>query len=150
MRKLLLIAAAVSVLATPALAARNNTCIRQDDIRNWTAINDKQVILENYRHQKVLLKLIGTCQNLRWREAIEIRSPGASRLSCVSRGDTIITRGFGGGGGVGAGRCAIVGIEPYNGPMNPRRANASDRHGDHDNDDDLGGRDNRDNNRGGY
>ena len=111
MRKILLIAAAALVLSTPALAA-HNACIRQDDIRNWTALTDRSVVLENYRHQKVLLKLIGTCSNLNFRESLEIRSVGSIGLSCVETGDDIVTHGMGLGG-----RCAIVSVTDYSGPM---------------------------------
>lgn len=127
MRKLLLIAvaAAATLSAAPAVA-RPAICIRHDDIRNWTALNDKQVVLENYSHQKALLKLIGTCDNLKFRESIEIRSPGASQLSCIEAGDTIVTRGLGIGG-----RCAIVSVTPYSGPMSTKH-HGDDHHDDAD------------------
>ena len=96
MKKILLAAALCIVAATPALA-RPSVCIRQDNIRNWTALNDKQIVLEDYNHHKALLKLIGTCSGFRFSEALAIRSPGAMGLSCVETGDTIVThQGIGG------------------------------------------------------
>ena len=126
MNRILLAAAFCIAAATPALA-RPAICIRQDDIRNWTALNDKQIVLENYRHQKALLKLIGTCSGFRFTDALVIRSPGAMGLSCVEIGDTIITHQ-----GIG-GRCAIVSVTPYDGPMT---THGTDHHDDADHHDD--------------
>ncbi|MEI9994066.1 MAG: DUF6491 family protein [Rhizomicrobium sp.] len=127
MRKLLLIVAATATLAgTPALAARPGICIRHDDIRNWTALDDKRVVLENYHHQKALLTLIGTCSDLRFHEALEIRSPGAMGLSCIETGDTIVTRGFG-----TRGRCAITSVTPYAGPVTDKHHDADNHDGAH-------------------
>src|ERR1700712_5419621 len=110
MRKLLLAAAAVLVLGTPAYAA-GGTCIRQGDVDNFTVINDRQVVLEDtLRHHKILAKLIGTCSNLKFDNALQIRSLAATDLGCVSPGDIIVTRDSGGGG-----RCSIVSLTPYDG-----------------------------------
>ncbi len=124
MRKPLLLAAALCITAAPAFA-RDRVCIRQDDIRNWTALNDRQIVLENYRHQKALLKLIGTCSGFRFSEALVIRSPGATGLSCVETGDIIVTHQ-----GIG-GRCAITAVEPYSGPMTTHAAEHHDGDGEH-------------------
>src|ERR1700704_2199018 len=92
MRKILLLCAAALALGTPAIAdTPATTCIRQNDISNWTSLNDKSIVLEDYRHQKVLLKLLGTCSGFAFSETLEIRARGASRLSCVSPGDDIVT-----------------------------------------------------------
>ena len=128
MKKFLLLAATLcAAAATPALA-RPDVCIRQDNIRNWTALNDKQIVLEDYNHHKALLKLIGTCSGFRFSEALVIRSPGAMGLSCVETGDTIITHQ-----GIG-GRCAIVSVSAYSGPMTTHGGDHHDdveHHDDH-------------------
>src|SRR6185437_16812931 len=69
MRKSILLAASAAIVLTavPALAGPA-VCIRQDDLYNWTALNDKQVVIENFRHQKALLTLIGTCSGLKFHE----------------------------------------------------------------------------------
>ena len=123
MKKFVLAAALCIAAATPALA-RPAVCIRQDNIRNWTALNDRQIVLEDYNHHKALLKLIGTCSGFRFSEALVIRSPGAMGLSCVEIGDTIVTHQ-----GIG-GRCAITSVMPYDGPMTTH----GDHHDDHDSD----------------
>ncbi len=125
MRKMLLLAGAAAVMlaSSPALAA--SSCIRQDDIRNWTAINDKNIVLENLRHQKFLMKLIGTCSDFKFHEDLQIRSHGAIGLSCVAAGDTVVTRtsGF-------RGLCTVTSVTPYTGNMNQHHDGGDhDRHG---------------------
>jgi Family of unknown function (DUF6491) len=119
MHKLLLTAAAAAILlSTPAVLATPawaDSCVRQDDIRNWTSLDDKSIVLENYHHDKVLLKLIGTCSGFKFHESLAIRSPGAMALSCVQRGDEIVTHdtGF-------RGSCTVISVTPYNGkPVKP-------------------------------
>jgi hypothetical protein len=114
MRNLLLAACGLAILAaTPASAAPDRVCIRQDDIRNWTALNDKSIVLENYHHQKALLQLIGTCSGFKFHDTLDIRSPGATGLSCVQVGDSIVTHD-----GIG-GRCAVSSVTAYTGPAKP-------------------------------
>jgi hypothetical protein len=113
MRRYLSALTGLAILAaTPAVAT---PCIRHNDIYNWSSVNDKTLILENFRHQKLVAKLIGTCSEFKFRERIAIKSFSGFPLSCVERGDTVITRspGF-------TGRCSIVSLEPYNGPMHPK------------------------------
>lgn len=128
MRKWILTFAAATLFATPALA-RPAICIRHDDISNWTALNDKQIVLENYQHQKALLNLIGTCSGFKFTDQLEIRSPGAMGLSCIQAGDTVVTRqsGF-------HGRCSVVSIQPYTGPVRGHGGDHGNDHGgDHQN-----------------
>jgi hypothetical protein len=123
MRRWIFGLAAVAVLATtPALA---DSCIRHDDIYSWSSINDKTLILENYRHQKWLIKLIGTCSDFKFHERLVIQSPGALAISCIERGDSVLTRSDG-----IRGRCAIMSIDPYTVPAKDNKSdknNKSDR-----------------------
>ena len=139
MRKLFLMAAALAVLAAPAAGAPRTgggtTCVRHNDIYNWTALNDKRLVVENYRHQKVLLKLIGTCSGFRFRETIAIRNRGGSDLDCIGPGDDVFVRDNGIGG-----RCAVVSVSPYNGPVGSRYSRDHGNNSDNDHDDgDHGG-----------
>lgn len=112
MRKSILIAASAAIFLTaaPALASPA-ICIRQDDLYNWNALSDKQVVIENREHQKALLTLIGACSGLKFHEAMAIHSVGGMALSCVSPGDEISVHDFGGG----MDRCAITSVTPYAG-----------------------------------
>ncbi len=128
MRTSLLLAAAAVLLASPALAAPGSTCIRHDQIDNWTALSDKQVVLEDISHHKVLVKLIGTCSDLKFHETLAVGGHGVTGLSCVEPGDTITTRNNGLGG-----RCAVVSVEPYTGSMTAHHDDHADADhgGDH-------------------
>jgi hypothetical protein len=131
MRKLLLITAALAAMASPAAAATGGgtTCVRHNDIYNWSALNDKQLVVENYRHQKVLLKLIGTCYGFKFRETIAFRNRGGSELDCIGAGDDVFVRDMGTGG-----RCAVVSVSPYTGPAGGKPqhdGNMDDHGGDH-------------------
>jgi transcription elongation GreA/GreB family factor len=108
---LFLIAVATALIASPVSAQTNvnqSNCVRNSQINNWKAFSDKLVMIESYTHRKVLLRLIGTCQNLAFKNSIAIKSSVGMGLSCVSVGDQVISRGFG-----SSGRCSIVGVEPY-------------------------------------
>ncbi|HLJ51976.1 MAG TPA: DUF6491 family protein [Rhizomicrobium sp.] len=121
MRKLFLILVGTAMLAaTPALA---DSCIRHDDIYNWNNLDDRTLILENYRHQKFMVKLVGTCQDFTFHQRLIIKSPGALRISCVQRGDIVITPNNG-----ISGRCAITSITPYVAPAKGDKANMSAPH----------------------
>ena len=109
MRKLLPALFGLAVLTTtPAYAVPANACIRHDDIYNWSSINDKTIVLENYRHQKFLLKLLGTCGNFKFHESLIIKARGALGISCVEPGDNVITHDVG-----FRGVCSVLSIAPY-------------------------------------
>ena len=101
-------AAALAVLV-PSGASAQETCLRQDQIWNWHALNDRTLIVENEIHQKFKLRLIGTCQNLRFYQRLGFRVVGGSGISCVTAGDQVISHDF----ATGPQRCAITHIEPY-------------------------------------
>src|ERR1700761_664833 len=96
----LFLAGAALALVAPPVAAQNNVnssnCVRNNQINNWKAFSDKLVMIESYNHRKVLLRLIGTCQNLAFKNTLAVRSVGGTGLSCVSVGDEVYARsGFG-------------------------------------------------------
>ena len=126
MQKAILIAVATAVLlaSAPALADPA-VCIRQDELYNWTALNDKHVVIENYQHKKALLTLIGVCTGLKFHDTIAIRSPGGTGLSCISPGDELSLRDLG-----MRERCAITKVEPYTAPAVAHTADHSSDHSD--------------------
>ena len=142
MRKLLLATAAIGLLAAIPAAAqpmRGLPCIRQTDIRNFHSDDNKTLILENGRHQRVMARLMGICPGLNYAFNIRIKTFGGSELSCISRGDQVLVNdaGF-------RGKCVITQLTAYDGPMSDR--NRHDRYHDRDNDRHDNDRDNdRDN-----
>ncbi|HEV2651717.1 MAG TPA: DUF6491 family protein [Rhizomicrobium sp.] len=118
-----LVGAAAALIASPVSAQTNlnaSNCVRNDQIYNWKAFNDRLVMIESYNHRKVLLRLIGTCQNLAFKNSLAIKSTMGMRLSCVSVGDEVISRSFGGG----RGRCSITRVEPYTKGLEKKYMNA--------------------------
>jgi predicted SAM-dependent methyltransferase len=121
MRRLICAVAGLAILAaTPAAAS---TCIRHDDIWNWSSPNDKTLILEDYRHHKWLAKMIGTCQDLYYHQKLIIKARGSFGISCVQMGDIVITRNNGLNG-----RCAITSVVPYVAPAKGDKDNMSSPH----------------------
>ena len=107
MKKALFAAAALlTMLAAPASAQRD--CLRVHDIRNWWATdNNRALIVEDSWRNQFRLTLIGTCSNLRFRDSVAFRSRGATRLSCLVPGDSVITRDR----TMGNSHCAITRVE---------------------------------------
>jgi len=108
MRKVLLLAASLAALV-PSIASAQETCLRENQIWNWHAINDKTLIVENEIHQKFRLHLIGTCQDLRFYQRLAFKAVGGIGISCLTPGDQVISHDF----ATGPQRCAITRIEPY-------------------------------------
>jgi len=81
--------------AVPAANAARPACIRNIDIYNFNAPNDRTLIVESIRHVKYKVSFIGTCQSLSFKEQIAFKTPGSTQLSCLSKGDQVISRDFG-------------------------------------------------------
>ena len=110
MKKTLLAAAAIlTAFAGPALAQPQKACLRIGEIYNWNALDDKTLVVEDNWHKKFKLRLIGTCYNLKFHEALAFRSRGSLGISCLQPGDSVIQRDF----AMGPSRCAITSIDYY-------------------------------------
>ena len=108
MKKSVLFASALTALI-PTAALAQHPCLVENQIWNWHAINDKTLIVENVQHQKYRLKLIGTCQNLAFHEHLAFKSVGGFGISCLTKGDLVLTHEI----GTGLATCAITQIDPY-------------------------------------
>lgn len=112
--KYLLLAGAVALFcAGPAVAAppdySGKVCLRVGEIYSWSARDRKSIVVEDNFHRKYLVGLLGYCPNLDFRETLGVRSPGSSRLSCLSRGDDLVTHEF----GTGPQHCPVADISYY-------------------------------------
>ena len=121
MKRLICAVAGLAILAASPAAA--STCIRQNDIYNWSSPNDRTLILEDYRHHKWLAKMIGTCTDLYYHEKLIIKAREGLGLSCVQMGDIVITRNNGLNG-----RCAITSVVPYVPPAKGDKDDSSAPH----------------------
>jgi hypothetical protein len=93
--------------AAPALAAPN--CLQIGQIYNWTAPDNKTLIVEDNWRQKFKLTLMAPCINLTFKERVGFQTIGGfTGLSCLSKGDNVLVHspGF-------PQRCPIVNIVPY-------------------------------------
>ena len=114
MRKIILLAAGLSVLSALPAAAASATCLQYGSLYNFNALDDKTLIVEDDFHHKFKVSLLGTCPELPFKEGIGFKSFGPHMaLDCVSSGDSIITRSFGTGGQ----RCPIGSVVPYTADM---------------------------------
>ncbi|HEY2032446.1 MAG TPA: DUF6491 family protein [Rhizomicrobium sp.] len=117
---LLAVAGLAVTAASPALAAPR--CLEYGQIYNFNALDDKTLIVEDDFHNKFKLSLMGVCPALPFKEGIGFKSFGPHMaLSCVSAGDSIVTRNFGTGGQ----NCPIRSVEPYTAEMQKADAAAA-------------------------
>lgn len=104
--KLALAALAATFLSLPATAG--GTCLRQDQIYNWNALDDRTLIVEDDLHKKFKLSLMTPCEHLQFHERLGFKVFGGTALSCVTRGDDVIS-----GSEIGPQHCPIKSVEPY-------------------------------------
>jgi Family of unknown function (DUF6491) len=109
-KTLLAVLGAVMLASTPASAQRS--CLMIGQIYNWNAPDNKTLIVEDNSHQKFKLSLMGSCNNLTFKERVGFQSPGSTQLSCLSKGDDVLVRnpGF-------PQTCPIIDIVPYTAQM---------------------------------
>jgi hypothetical protein len=113
--------AGIAILAS-APAHANSRCLEVGQIYNFKALDDKTLIVEDNLHNKFRVALLGTCPGLTFKEGIGFKTFGPhSRLTCVSGGDSIVTRDI----GIGGQRCAIQRVEPYTAEMMKADADAA-------------------------
>jgi hypothetical protein len=103
-------ALALCVLSGPAFAGAS--CLRESQIYNWNALDDRTVIVENDFHQKFKLSLMTPCLNMQFHERLGFKVFGGTGLSCVSKGDYVIS-----GSSIGPQNCPIAKIEAYTADM---------------------------------
>ncbi|HEX2594109.1 MAG TPA: DUF6491 family protein [Rhizomicrobium sp.] len=98
--------------AIPAKAEQG--CLRGLDIYSFDAQNDRTLIVESNRHEKYKLALFGTCTGMKFKQHLAFKTIGGSDLSCLSKGDEVLTRDW--GSGIHE-VCVISKIEPYTAAM---------------------------------
>lgn len=107
MKSALIAAGLASLIATPALA--NPNCLELSQIWSWKALDNKTLVVEDNWHQKFKVSLMGYCPDLMFKQNLAFDVIGGTGLSCVSRGDQVISREQ----AMGAFRCPISNIVLY-------------------------------------
>ena len=110
MKKTFVAAALAALFATPTLA--DSSCLELVRVWNWNVLDNKTLVVEDEIHQKFKLTLMGYCPNLTFKERLGFRVIGGSGLSCISRGDEVISRDIGMNY-----HCPITQITPYTADM---------------------------------
>jgi hypothetical protein len=107
MKKILAAAAGLLALAAPPALA-GPACLELALVWNYKALNDKTLIVEDEAHRKFKLTLMGYCPNLPYKQRLGFKVFGGTELSCISKGDEVISRDFG-----FPYRCPIMDIVAY-------------------------------------
>ena len=111
------IIAALALLPQPAFAADSPSCVRRNDIRDWSSPARRSLILESYARRKVILTMEGSCLGFGPYDTFQITGPLAAPASCIAVGDTVRTHWAG-----EPGVCHILTVTPYSGELHPAGA----------------------------
>jgi hypothetical protein len=114
----LAIAGTALVAAAPASAQapqRGQQCLRNNAIDSFSPIKGNQralVVIDRYRN-KYKLSFNTICDDIDYNGALAIKSQAISGLSCIARGDIVISRGIAGG----SDQCVVTSVTPYTAAM---------------------------------
>lgn len=120
-----LASAAVLATMTPAMAQSRPDCLRVNQIDSFSPIRGDQramVVIDKFRN-KYKVSFNSVCQDLDFNDAIQIRTNSNFGLSCVERGDRVISRSFAGW----RDRCFITGVQRYTPAMEQADRSSYDR-----------------------
>ena len=109
--KTIIMAGIAMLIATPVFAAPS--CLELGQIYSWKTIDNKTLIVEDNWHQKFKVSLMGYCPELPFKETLGFKVIGGTELSCVSRGDEVISKQY----PLGHFHCPITTIVPYTAEM---------------------------------
>lgn len=99
-------------LAIPTSAWAQDACLRANQIDGFNALpgNQSLVVTDRFK-KKFKISFFGQCEDLDWNLTLGFKT--ASTLSCVSRGDQVLSKRV-----VGPlDRCRIQTVEPYTAAM---------------------------------
>src|SRR5215469_7735710 len=87
--KTIMMAGAAMLIASPVFA--NPSCLELGQIYSWKTIDNKTLIVEDNWHQKFRVSLMGWCPELPYKERLGFKVFGGTQLSCITRGDEVIS-----------------------------------------------------------
>ena len=106
MMKALLAGTLAASIAAPAVA--NPNCLQLVRVWSFKALDTRTLIVEDDLHQKFKLNLMGYCPALPFKEMLGFKVIGGMDLSCISRGDEVISHDIG-----MVYHCPIASIQSY-------------------------------------
>jgi hypothetical protein len=107
---------AAAAAAQPAMQTQADApCLRMNQIYSFAPIksNDQAMVVTDRANRRYKLTFNGTCSGLDYNIGVAIHSHGIGGLSCVSRGDDVISKDP----GVANNRCPVAKVEFYTAPM---------------------------------
>jgi hypothetical protein len=108
--KKILMAAAIFAFLPAASALPQPSCLELIRVWSFKALSNKTLIVEDIGHQKFKLTLMGYCPDLPYKQRLGLKVFGGTELSCISRGDEVISRAY---SSWLPWHCPIVDIVPY-------------------------------------
>ena len=99
-----LVVSAALLTAAPAMAqndrsregARDRPCLRQGYIYDFETVpGNRSLIVTDLARHRYRLDFMGECYDLQYQFGLRFKTFGVGSLSCVSRGDSVLTRGPG-------------------------------------------------------
>jgi hypothetical protein len=114
---LLAAAAALGAFASPAAAqpGPQQQCLRNNTIDSFSAIKGDPrniIVIDRFRN-RYKLGFNRVCDSVDFNMTLAIRSKSNFGLSCITRGDEVVSRGIAGQ----RERCVITSIQPYTAAM---------------------------------
>ena len=105
-------AASTSTIPAAAQGFRDNAaCMPNNRIYGWDVLNDRAMVVSEHNGHKVLVHLGPGCNGLKFTGLqLAFRHVASSNLGCMTQGDQVAYRDFGGGPRQS---CVITGIEAF-------------------------------------
>jgi hypothetical protein len=107
---------ALTALAAPASAQPRQQCLRNNQIDSFQAVKGdaRAIVVTDKFRNKYKLSFNRVCDSVDYNGALAIKSQSTTGLSCIARGDMVISRGTGGGW---VDRCVVTSVAPYTAAM---------------------------------
>ena len=117
MRNMLLALIAATALAAAAphaasaqpAAPPEQTCLQNNRIWSWNAVNDRLLIVTDRQYHRYIVRLSGGCIGLSAYPLTALRFNTFTNLGCLQRGDTVAYRAP----GLGPLNCFVNDVQPY-------------------------------------
>src|SRR5206468_3675622 len=77
--------ACLSAAAQPTMppSAGARVCLRSDDIRDWKAVDNKTLMVEDSFHNTYQVSLAAACEGLRFKNRVAFRPAAPIHLTCM-------------------------------------------------------------------
>lgn len=102
-------AALAQQAAPPAPSPQNETCLQNNRIWQWNAVNDRLLIVTDRSYHRYIVRLSGGCIGLSTYALTALQFKSWMSLGCLSRGDQVIYNAP----ALGRLNCFINDVQPF-------------------------------------